>query len=33
LSPQKEDGTEAVQATSIADAEVPDKASSPKILQ
>jgi polysaccharide biosynthesis transport protein len=33
LSPRKEDGTEAVQATSIADAEVPDKASSPKILQ
>jgi capsular exopolysaccharide synthesis family protein len=33
LSPQKEDGTQAVQATSIADAEVPDKASSPKIFQ
>ena len=33
LSPQKEDGTEAVQATTIAAAEVPDKASSPKILQ
>ena len=33
LSPRKEDGTQAVQATSIADAEVPDKASSPKIFQ
>jgi polysaccharide biosynthesis transport protein len=33
LSPQKEYGTEAVVATPIAAAEVPDKASSPKILQ
>ena len=33
LSPKKEDGTEAVQATTIAEAQVPDKASSPKILQ
>jgi succinoglycan biosynthesis transport protein ExoP len=33
LSPKKEDGTEAVVATPIAAAEVPDKASSPKILQ
>ena len=33
LSPQKEDGTEAVQATTIAAAEVPDEASSPKILR
>ncbi len=33
LSPQKEDGTEAVQATTIEEAQVPDKASSPKILQ
>ncbi len=33
LSPQKEDGTKAVQATTIAAAEVPDKPSSPKIPQ
>jgi capsular exopolysaccharide synthesis family protein len=33
LSRQGEDGTGAVRATSIADAEVPDKASSPKILR
>jgi succinoglycan biosynthesis transport protein ExoP len=33
LSPKKEDGTEAVVATPIAGAEVPDKASSPKIIQ
>ena len=33
LSPQKQDGTEAVDATTIAEAEVPDKPSSPKILQ
>jgi capsular exopolysaccharide synthesis family protein len=33
LSPQKQDGTEAVVANTIADAQVPDKASSPKILQ
>ena len=33
LSPQKEDGTKAVVATTIAEAEVPDKPSSPKILQ
>ena len=35
LSPQKEDGTEAVavQASMIEEAQVPDKASSPKILQ
>jgi succinoglycan biosynthesis transport protein ExoP len=33
LSPQKEYGTEAVVATPIAEAEVPDKASSPKIFQ
>jgi tyrosine-protein kinase len=33
LSPQKEYGTEAVVATPIAAAEVPDKASSPKIIQ
>ena len=33
LSPAKEAGTEAVVATTIAEAEVPDKASSPKILQ
>jgi capsular exopolysaccharide synthesis family protein len=33
LSPAKEDGTKAVVATTIAEAEVPDKASSPKIVQ
>jgi capsular exopolysaccharide synthesis family protein len=33
LSPKKADGTEAVQATTFAPAEVPDEASSPKILQ
>jgi succinoglycan biosynthesis transport protein ExoP len=33
LSPAKEDGTKAVMATTIALAEVPDKASSPKIVQ
>jgi tyrosine-protein kinase len=33
LSPQKIDGTEAVVANTIAEAEVPDKASFPKILQ
>jgi capsular exopolysaccharide synthesis family protein len=33
LSPAKGAGTEAVVATTIAEAEVPDKASSPKILQ
>jgi capsular exopolysaccharide synthesis family protein len=33
LSPQKLDGTEPVVATTIAEAEVPDKASFPKILQ
>jgi capsular exopolysaccharide synthesis family protein len=32
LSRQEEDGTQAVVATTIAEAEVPDKASSPKIL-
>ena len=31
LSPQKENGTKAVQATTIAEAEVPDEPSSPKI--
>jgi capsular exopolysaccharide synthesis family protein len=33
LSPQRQDGTKAVQATPIAEAQVLDKASSPKILQ
>jgi capsular exopolysaccharide synthesis family protein len=33
LSPKKEDGTESVQATTIEEAQVPDMASSPKILQ
>jgi polysaccharide biosynthesis transport protein len=33
LSPQKTDGAKAVQANTIAEAEVPDKASSPKTLQ
>jgi polysaccharide biosynthesis transport protein len=33
LSPQKTDGTKAVQANTIAEAVVPDKPSSPKILQ
>jgi capsular exopolysaccharide synthesis family protein len=33
LSPRKENGTEPVQVTTIAEAQVPDKASSPKILQ
>ena len=33
LSPAKEDGTKAVMATTIAESEVPDKASSPKIVQ
>jgi polysaccharide biosynthesis transport protein len=33
LSPAKQDGTKAVVATTIAEAEVPDKASSPKIVQ
>ena len=33
LSPQKENGTKAVQATTIAEAEVPDEPSSPKIPQ
>jgi capsular exopolysaccharide synthesis family protein len=33
LSPVKEDGTKAVMATTIAESEVPDKASSPKIVQ
>jgi tyrosine-protein kinase len=33
LSPQKTDGTKSVQANTIAAAEVPDKPSSPKILQ
>jgi succinoglycan biosynthesis transport protein ExoP len=33
LTPEKLDGTKAVQATPIAEAEVPDKPSSPKILQ
>jgi tyrosine-protein kinase len=32
LSPAKEDGTKAVVATTIAEAEIPDKASSPKIV-
>jgi succinoglycan biosynthesis transport protein ExoP len=32
LSPQRQDGTKAVQANPIAEAQVPDKASSPKIL-
>jgi capsular exopolysaccharide synthesis family protein len=33
LSPTKEDGTKAVVATTFAEAEVPDKASSPRIVQ
>ena len=33
LSPQTDDGTKAVQATTFSPAEVPDEASSPKILQ
>ncbi len=33
LSPQKLDGTKAVQANTIAEAQAPEKASSPKILQ
>jgi capsular exopolysaccharide synthesis family protein len=33
LSPEKEDGTKAVQATTIAEAQVPDRPSSPKVLQ
>jgi polysaccharide biosynthesis transport protein len=33
LSPEKEDGTQAVQASPIADAQVSDKPSSPKIFQ
>jgi capsular exopolysaccharide synthesis family protein len=33
LTPKRQDGTEAVQVTTIAPAEVPEQASSPKILQ
>jgi polysaccharide biosynthesis transport protein len=33
LSPQRQDGTKAVQATPIAEAQVPENASSPKVVQ